>query len=280
MIFRLVKTSLCLSVILLSGILIVHEQAQAESANVEIRAEGVGVSIPDTINGHYAMAMHHLPIKFIISAESDFLVTGAALGFRFYSPDGSLTIVTHGDTANNVKFPVWDNAFDLGGVGYSYVNWDGILPDTFLTGGGAISRGFGPTELVDIFAIKMIFPDDSSGVFCIDSTFVPPAGKWVFTDPPTAINPSWGASAGGYPDGGYCITIYEGCCVVPGDADHSGDVNISDALFIGTYIFRDGEAPLCLDDADADGGGDINIGDAVFLVKYIFQGGATPSCAP
>ena len=250
--------------------------ANAASGNVDVRAEGVGVSVPDTINGHYAMVLHQHPIKFVFSAESDFAVTGASLGWWFYSPDFSILSISHGGLE---KYPAWDTAFNLPAPGYTLQDWDGILPDTFITGGAALGPSFGPTALVDIFALNMSFPDDTSGVFCIDTTFVPPAGPWLFSNGQTA-NPTWGGSAGGYPNGGYCITIYQGCCLVPGDADHGGDVNISDATFIEKYIFRHGPPPPCLEDADANGGGDINIGDVTFLVKYIFRGGAAPSCAP
>ncbi|MCH9031940.1 MAG: hypothetical protein IIB00_06735 [candidate division Zixibacteria bacterium] len=260
-----------------------YSSANAASANVEIRADGVGV-FPDTINGHNAMAMNRSPIRFIFSAESDFVVAAATLGFRFYSPDVSISYAFHFENNNtgydiDDPFPVWNTPFTLGGTVYNFKDWDGLLPDTFITGGAAFSGGFGPTELVDIFALTMSFPDDTSGVFCIDSTFVAPAAPWLFANG-TNIAPAWGSSVGGYPDGGYCITIYPGCCFVPGDADYGGDVNIADAIFIEKYIFQDGMTPFCLGDADADGGGDINIGDVVFLVRYIFQDGAAPSCAP
>ena len=68
------------------------------------------------------------------------------------------------------------------------------------------------------------------------------------------------------------------CCLVAGDADHGGDVNIGDAVFIVNYIFKDGAAPPCVDEADANGDNSLSIGDAVWLAYYIFKDGAEPVC--
>jgi subtilisin family serine protease len=62
-----------------------------------------------------------------------------------------------------------------------------------------------------------------------------------------------------------------------GDADHSGTINISDAVFLIAYIFAGGTAPYSITAADADCSGSIDISDAVTLISYIFSGG-TPPC--
>ncbi len=63
-----------------------------------------------------------------------------------------------------------------------------------------------------------------------------------------------------------------------GDANGTGSVNISDAVFIISYIFGGGAAPnpICL--GDANGSGSVNISDAVFIINYVFGGGPTPFC--
>ncbi len=63
-----------------------------------------------------------------------------------------------------------------------------------------------------------------------------------------------------------------------GDANGSGSINISDAVFIINYIFAGGAAPnpLCL--GDANGTGSVNISDAVYIINFIFGGGPTPHC--
>jgi len=63
-----------------------------------------------------------------------------------------------------------------------------------------------------------------------------------------------------------------------GDADGSGGIDISDAVFLIQYIFAGGPAPnpICL--GDADGSGSVDISDAVYLIQYIFAGGPAPHC--
>ncbi len=70
-----------------------------------------------------------------------------------------------------------------------------------------------------------------------------------------------------------------------GDADGSRLITISDQVFIVTYIFGGGPAPVPLASADADCTGLITISDAVYLATYIFGGGPAPCadcplCAP
>lgn len=61
-----------------------------------------------------------------------------------------------------------------------------------------------------------------------------------------------------------------------GDADGSGQISISDAIFVVSYVFAGGAAPEPLASADVDVSGAVNISDAVYLINYIFAGGAAP----
>lgn len=63
---------------------------------------------------------------------------------------------------------------------------------------------------------------------------------------------------------------------VSGDADGSGTVNISDAVYLINYIFSGGPAPAPLAAGDPDCSGAVNISDAVYLINYIFSGGPAP----
>ncbi len=64
-----------------------------------------------------------------------------------------------------------------------------------------------------------------------------------------------------------------------GDADTSGSVNISDAVFLIQYIFAGGPPPNPLEAGDADCSGGINMSDVVYLIQYIFAEGPAP-CDP
>jgi hypothetical protein len=61
-----------------------------------------------------------------------------------------------------------------------------------------------------------------------------------------------------------------------GDANGSGGINISDAVFMITYIFSGGPAPNPLWAGDPNCDGAANISDAVYLIAYIFAGGSPP----
>ena len=82
---------------------------------------------------------------------------------------------------------------------------------------------------------------------------------------------------------------YPGCCIVPGDANGDGAVNIGDVVYMVSHIFNDGPGPLCKQEGDANYDGSINIGDAVYLLNYIFRPasclvdppiGCPPRCGP
>lgn len=63
-----------------------------------------------------------------------------------------------------------------------------------------------------------------------------------------------------------------------GDADGSGVVTISDAVYLISHIFGGGPAPDPLLSGDVNCSGGVTISDAVYLIAYIFGGGAVP-CA-
>ena len=63
-----------------------------------------------------------------------------------------------------------------------------------------------------------------------------------------------------------------------GDPNGSNNVNISDAVFLISYIFSGGPAPNPLVSGDANCSGSVNISDVVYLIAYIFSGGPVP-CA-
>jgi hypothetical protein len=64
-----------------------------------------------------------------------------------------------------------------------------------------------------------------------------------------------------------------------GDADGSGEINISDAVYLVCYIFLDCAAPSPRMAGDADCDGTISIVDVVYLVNYIFNDGPAPCAA-
>ena len=61
-----------------------------------------------------------------------------------------------------------------------------------------------------------------------------------------------------------------------GDADQSGSITISDAVYLINYIFASGPPPATLIHGDADCSGSLSISDAVRLINYIFNSGPAP----
>ncbi len=62
-----------------------------------------------------------------------------------------------------------------------------------------------------------------------------------------------------------------------GDANNDDDLDVTDAVFILSFLFQRGEAPDCLALADANRDGAVNVSDAVFLLVHLFVGGKAPA---
>ncbi len=65
-------------------------------------------------------------------------------------------------------------------------------------------------------------------------------------------------------------------CEACGDANGDNSVNVGDAVYLVSHVFKDtpGPVPACIGDANGDSS--INIGDAVYLVNLIFNLGPDP----
>jgi mono/diheme cytochrome c family protein len=61
-----------------------------------------------------------------------------------------------------------------------------------------------------------------------------------------------------------------------GDANSSGDVDISDAISILGFLFRGSAPPLCAPLADVNASGDVDVSDPIALLSFLFRGSAAP----
>ena len=61
-----------------------------------------------------------------------------------------------------------------------------------------------------------------------------------------------------------------------GDADSSGDHDLTDAIFLLGFLFRGEAAPSCEDAADTDDSGELDLTDAIALLGYLFRGTVAP----
>ncbi len=64
---------------------------------------------------------------------------------------------------------------------------------------------------------------------------------------------------------------------VRGDADSSGKLEITDAIYALRHLFQGGPGFACADAADTDDSGEVGLTDAVVTLRFLFQGGIEPS---
>lgn len=57
-----------------------------------------------------------------------------------------------------------------------------------------------------------------------------------------------------------------------GDANDTGEVDISDAIYLLDYLFTGGNAPRCKAAANVNAVGGVDISDAIYVLRYLFYG--------
>lgn len=124
-------------------------------------------------------------------------ITGLTHGFRIFSPDGATWDTTIGIDAGGITDAMIDqgifvNSFSISGSGSDTVGLGG-----FIISGTGIPDGFDEVA----FAVQ-IGPIDTSyhgDRICIDSSFYPPGGDWLWATSGDPIHPDW--------DGARCFWI-------------------------------------------------------------------------
>jgi len=61
-----------------------------------------------------------------------------------------------------------------------------------------------------------------------------------------------------------------------GDANSDGVVNVSDPVFLNSFLFGGGHPPPCMNQADANNDGQVDVSDSVYLLTWLYQGGSAP----
>ncbi len=62
---------------------------------------------------------------------------------------------------------------------------------------------------------------------------------------------------------------------IRGDSNRNGAVDVSDAVFLLNFLFKDGEPLICFDAGDANDNGIIDISDAIKILVFLFREGQT-----
>lgn len=166
-----------------------------------------------------------------LSVTSD-TVSGFTNGFKVYSPDGATWGVPVGDTISGIG-----DAFSYV-VAIQYFSADGSGADTIGFGGSGPSGTGWPPGYDDVPFSITIHPDiaDTGKTICLDSTWFPPGGDWLWASSSGSAEPDW--------SGPHCFTIYGG------GEDSDGD-GIGDELDNCPTVFNPEQ-----EDTDIDGVGD------------------------
>ncbi|KAA3635530.1 MAG: hypothetical protein DWP97_04585 [Calditrichaeota bacterium] len=156
--------------------------------------------ILESVNGQVNDTLIQIgtPVVFNIRLKnSDMKQNGIMNGFRIYSPDGATWDSTIADTNGTIGEKQFDLIFSN-----MQTNTDGIDSDTVALSG---VRMFGPGMAKDfnevVYAIKIgpFKSEDIGKTICIDSSYIGPAGDWLWTNANGVQKPSW--------DGPHCFTI-------------------------------------------------------------------------
>lgn len=62
-----------------------------------------------------------------------------------------------------------------------------------------------------------------------------------------------------------------------GDADSSGRVNLTDAIYLLNVLFQGANIPQCPDSGDLDDDGRITLTDVIVILNFLFRGGGAPA---
>jgi len=221
--------------------------------------------------------------EFRIWLKNTVTLGGISLGFHIWSEDGTawtwrsvpggwgplgpgtgLACVT---VVDGCRMDPPDNIWDMGGFTITERDMNGQSPDTIYMGGVSMFGSLppGPLEHMISLHLKVTDPSMGSGTICIDSSFLPPIGDFLFVDyEGNSIHPIVATPR--------CWPVTRLC----GDANGDGSANVGDAVFLISYVFKGGAAPIPLCAGDANGDGNTNVGDAVYMISYVFKGGAPP----
>ena len=125
-------------------------------------------------------------------------------------------------------------------------------------------------SMLTFFNSKTIGPNDTLYIYTIVTSVRNGASTDMVTN--VAKAKKWFA--------GHIKPLTTGCSpYLCGDANGDHSVDISDVVFLITYIFGGGPAPSPIQAGDADCSSAVDISDAVYMINFIFGGGPVPCAA-
>jgi hypothetical protein len=250
-----------ISLMLMAGIMMITATPTLAVNTVFIDAVVTGESQEaDTlyIGGQY---------QFRVSLENDFQLAAIQLGLQIYSttgaawswvtqpdgygPGGQGTGGQYATVVTGSRLDPPETTLDLSGLIVAEKNMDGVSPDTVFPGGMAQWNGIPSGALEHMLSLHFTPTDTGSvgpvGTICIDSAYVPPAGKFIFVDAAAVTYVPAIAGPFCYPvtyidsDGDGFIDVVDNCPAIYNPGQEDADV--------------DGLGDVCDDCTDTDGDG-------------------------
>lgn len=190
-----------LVIVLLLGVLMIIMHGGDSQSQDKKKAPTAAV-ILDSVDGLSGDGSVHaeqpITLYFRFVNNTGRAVAGLSHGLAVYSPDGATWGGCAADTTANLGKLVMD-----GGVFFNPMNVDGEAVDTIGMGGFRIQKS-GIADGYDKVAMVMqIGPIPTSAIgktVCVDSTFFPPGGSWLWSlEGQHNAYPSW--------DGPFCFKV-------------------------------------------------------------------------
>ena len=195
------------------------------------------------------------------------IVKGHTNGFRvFLSSDGTVGGEIAG-TFTPMTYAVLVDMVALGDDGGFFdspFGIDGLGADTVGFGGFALFKGIPNGTDLDVYTITTQVPEalsETGTYLCLDSSFYPPGGAWLWSLPSTGIQPFWG--------GPYCYLIEKQPNVPAVFTNCAGAALVTAShTAVATYDFDgfDEDPEMCPPGGLTFGGADIDAGSGVWAV--------------
>lgn len=204
---------------------------------------------------------------------------GEAAGiWSWYTSDGTTAVVIGAPTFSSFTGRIHIYTYGGGGTGNSApvlapITNQGVMVGSLLSFGISATDPDGTTPSLTAEGVPTgaTFTDygDGTGTF-----------SWIPTDSDIGSYPvQFIASDGLLADSALVtVTVVDSanCCMLRGDVNASGDINVSDLTYLIAYLFRGGPPPVCLAEGDVTGDLEVKISDLTYLIAYLFRGGPPP----
>ena len=261
--------------VMLAILVIMQSLGFASSGDVTIKINGSNVAYVGEVNKLELWITNDVPLGgMILPFRTDWQVDYRWTKPYGNKPAGDGRVQAYSDAVN---------AFD-----YSFGLRDdnnGISPDSMILIGVGASKYLPAhtisTKLYDLEFYIEPWQSEAAGALCVDNIIYLPVRPWEFTDdqglnsfaPTFQGNPNTSTSQPDAPP--VCFDVVQRP-YIKGDANLSGSINISDAVYMIRFIFGGGPRPVPFAAGDVNCDQSVNIADVVYLLAWLFYGGPAP----